>query len=847
MRKLIVTRGPQGAGKSTALRELGLGGHVLSPDTIRRTLAGPVMTPRGELVTPQEHDRRVWGMVRRILAERMARGELLAVDATHRSSGDFKMYRDLARRHRYQIACLDFSTIPFGLAKQRNRDRPEHEVVPDAALRRTFDGCRAGQVPEDVHRICWAEDGSHIHAMRAWIDDPILDGHAWRAVCTFGDLQGCWQPVEDFFQQRPMADDVLYLFVGDLCDRGLENGRLMQHMIALSAKPNVRIHWGNHETFLNDWSLGEAVDKREFSERTVPQLEAAGVTPEAVGALCARLVDYTCYQRGGLKVFVNHAGLASMPRRPAGISLEQYALGTGYYNDPVDERFSRNAPAGWVQVHGHRNPHLLPAMAAPRSINLEGHVEHGGHLRILWHDDDGLQTIEIPNARYKTLATRIQEDSLFPDERVTIPPWARDLPEVPRLPDDTLAAMRGHPLIGEKVSSVRPWISSLNFTRDAFYQREWDALNVTARGLFFNNRTGEIIARSYDKFFNLGERPETQPAALKESLAYPVVAYRKDNGYLGILGYDAEEGELRFCSKSTPDSEFAGWFEEIFDSIVPPGKRQMLTRFLRDTQSSMAFEVVDPVRDPHIIDYDAPVLVLLDVIRRAPVFESVGYDRLKRIGKRFELPVKERSVSLDSWAALQGWLKHVRAPGYHLRGDWVEGFVIEDATGFQFKIKVDYYNFWKSMRTLKDRIVSTRKSGKPLGRDVSAPRVAAFYAWASALPDEVLRQDIGALRKQFLDGAEMPEWEPPPKEEAPSPVSIGYARALDNLARAAEIKPKTADGLLRAALESDEKMAVLRSHPVRDRLVLSATPGEVQVAAAEAANMDIDAPESSEE
>lgn len=848
MRKLIVTRGPQGAGKSTALRALGLGGHILSPDTIRRTLAGPVMTAQGVLTTPQEHDRRVWGMVRRILGERMARGELLAVDATHRARGDFRMYRDLAHRYRYQIACLDFSTIPFERAQAQNRARPEHEVVPEAALRRTYDGCRAGQVPEDVRRVLWADDDSHLDQMRAWIDEPMIDGDRYRAVCVIGDLQGCLAPLRAFFAERPFSSDVLYLFVGDLCDRGLENGALMRQLVLMAGQPNVRIHWGNHEDFLNDWSHGEAVAKAEFAERTVPQLAAAGITPALAGALCARLVDYTCYQRGGVKVFVNHAGLASLPGRPAQISTVQYALGTGHYNDPVDERFSRSAPEGWVQVHGHRNPKLLPVQAAPRSYNLEGHVEHGGALRILWHDDGGLCPVEIPNPIYKTLPMRIREDSLRDDERAILPPWVTaELPPQPLLPAETLAAMRAHPLIAEKVSSQRPWISSLNFTRDAFYQREWDALNVTARGLFINNRTGEIVARSYDKFFNLGERPETQPQALKEGLQFPVVAYRKDNGYLGILGYDAEEDALLFCSKSTPDSDFAAWFEEIFDATVSAGQRELLLRYLRDTQSAMAFEVIDPVRDPHIIDYDSAQLVLLDVIRRAEGFERVGYRKLEKVGKRFGLPVKERTVSLESWPALQGWLKRVRAPGYALRGAWIEGFVLEDAAGFQCKIKLDYYNHWKAMRTLKDRILSVRKNGRPLGRDVSAPRVQAFYAWASALPDETLRQEIGALRAQFLDGAEMPEWTPPAAEPARSPEAIGYSRALDNLAEADAIKRKTADGLLRAALASDEKMAVLSHHPVRDRLVLSATPGETQQAAAEAANMDLDAPDQDEE
>jgi tRNA splicing ligase len=42
---------------------------------------------------------------------------------------------------------------------------------------------------------------------------------------------------------------------------------------------------------------------------------------------------------------------------------------------------------------------------------------------------------------------------------------------------------------------------SLNFTRDAFFDKEWNDLTVRARGLFVNTVTKEIVARSYEKFF----------------------------------------------------------------------------------------------------------------------------------------------------------------------------------------------------------------------------------------------------------------------------------------------------------------------------------------------------------
>ena len=843
MRKLVVMRGPQGGGKSTLLRSLGLDGHVLSPDTLRRSLSGPVMAPGGEITTSQEHNRQVWSRTERLAEERMARGELLVIDATHRSRRDFRGYMRLAERYRYRVACMDFSSIPLELALARNRMRPDYEIVPEAAVRRTHRSCRDGEVPEGVHRILWAPDGSHAAALQAWVAEPVLDADAYRMVCHIGDLQGCDLPLARFFDRHPFSEDVLYLFVGDLCDRGPENGEVMARMIDLIARPNVRVMWGNHEDYLNDWSHGAPVRSREFTERTVPQLQAAGITPEQAGRLCAQLDDFVWYRWREHRVFVNHAGLATLPAHPERIAREQYARGTGHYNDPVGARFSERAPAGWVQVHGHRNPRILPVRSADRCYNLEGQVEHGGQLRILLLTERGFRPVEIDNPRYKDYTVRHHEDSLRDEEAAILPEWTPALSGPPLAAPDTLAALRDHDLIQEKTASSRPWLSAFNFTRDAFFQRAWDDLNVRARGLFINNETGEIAARSYDKFFNLGERPETRPEHLATALQFPVVAYRKDNGYLGILGYDAQAEDLLFCSKTTPDSDFAAWFRDIFEAAVSEGDRELLRRYLRDTQSCMAFEVLDPVNDPHIIAYAEREVILLDVIRRHSTFQHVGYERLKRIGRRFGLEVKGRVSGFSDWRGLSTWMQHARQYDYRVGGKYVEGFVIEDSAGFQFKLKADFYNFWKGMRALKDRLLRIRTSGKALGRDISDPRVQAFHDWAIGLADEVLQQDIITLREMYLSGAAPPPEARHVPETPPDPAVVGFGRALDNLQEEAVIKRSTADGLLRAALAHNGKAALLREHPIRDRLVLSASPGETQVAAAEAVGMDIDAPE----
>ena len=64
--------------------------------------------------------------------------------------------------------------------------------------------------------------------------------------------------------------------------------------------------------------------------------------------------------------------------------------------------------------------------------------------------------------------------------------------------------------------------------------KRWDEYTRAARGIIFNKRTGECVARPFPKFFNLGEMPESQLNKIpKDPSNYEV--YDKLDGSLGIL------------------------------------------------------------------------------------------------------------------------------------------------------------------------------------------------------------------------------------------------------------------------------------------------------------------------
>ncbi len=762
MRKLVLVRGAPASGKSRFLSEtLGFEGAIVSSDAIRTLVAGVVMGPHGAMTVSQEQNARVARMMREIVGERMARGDTLAVDMVHEGVSDLNPWLELAAENGYESLVVEFGGMPLAEALRRNAARREHARVPESTVARMHASILAHPAADHAFKageptvVEWAADGSHMARVTGWLDVPHYDMSAYERVVHVGDIQGCHTVLAG--PGGPLEggprDDTLYVLVGDLLDRGIENGKVMRFVLdELVGRPNVAFVRGNHERHLELWSRGLPAVSDDFSRQTLPQILAAGVTPADAGELCARLRDVFTYHWRGQDVLVTHGGLAGVPARPWMISTSQYVSGTGHYDEPVDRRFSEGAPGNWTQVHGHRNPHGLPALAAPRSFSLEDRVEFGGNLRLAILDASGWRVEEHRNRVFTKEAPRAR------DERTT-PDWMLRGDRAPTtLPDATVGALRAHKGVRERqASAASPHVSSFGFTKNVFYERAWDDVAVKARGLFVNRHTNGVVARSYDKFFNAGEVADTAPEALGGSLEFPLRAFDKANGFLGILGYDDAAEDLFVASKSLAEGRFADMFRSILASAVPDHTRTRMARWLRDNEACMAFEVIDPVGDPHIVRYDKPGLVLLDVFHRSATGERLSFDKLRNVAKVFGLTPKEQVARLRDAAALEGFLARTSRLDYRINGRETEGFVIEDAAGFMFKQKAGSYTFWKRMRGQVDYMLRARSRDEPWSPnrvgDTADPALALeFLDWASSQTDEALGRGIIVLRERFLAG-----------------------------------------------------------------------------------------------
>jgi len=270
-----------------------------------------------------------------------------------------------------------------------------------------------------------------------------------------------------------------------------------------------------------------------------------------------------------------------------------------------------------------------------------------------------------------------------------------------------LAGLRDSPYVREKELGNN--ISSFNFTRKAFWKRHWTDMSVKARGLFIDTENMRVKARSYDKFFHLGERRETELDYIAENWKYPIAAYVKENGYLGICSWN-EDGTLFCASKSTTEGIYAERFREILESTLADKVEDFSNRLKKENLSAI-FEVIDPEYDSHIVMYSSPEVVLLDLVYNEwepgdLEFLNKSYEVLQSWGIKYNLAVKDRSLTFWNAEELKSFCKSVPSKNFTPQ---IEGFVLEDMNMNHVKLKTDYYNYWKSWRPV---IAAVRKGNE---------------------------------------------------------------------------------------------------------------------------------------
>jgi len=720
MRVLFLMRGAPGVGKSTFIKENNLEQYSLCADNVRLLIQSPVLDINGNWTISQKNDKRVWELLFTMLEDRMKRGEFTIIDATNSKTVEMNRYKKLADKYRYRKYLIDFTDVPIEVVKERNRNRNSYKIVPEEVIDTMYARFKTQKVPSGFIVIKPEEFKETINNIYS-----IRDFSNYNKIHHIGDLHGCFTVLNEYLKNG-LEDDELYIFVGDYLDRGIENADVLKLLLEIYTKENVILLTGNHEQYLYNYAHDLPGVSKEFEINTRPQLIEANFDKKDVRQLYRKFAQFAYYKYYNRIVLVTHGGLSCIPDNFVFISTEQLIKGIGDYKDmgKINESFLKNTNKNVYQIHGHRNESGSPIQINERCFNLCGKAEFGGTLRIVTLSKEGFERIEIPNTVYKQIEKR--SNSI---DGITI--------------ENLVRLLRDNKYIREKKFGN---ISSFNFTRDAFNDKIWDNITTKARGLFINTNTNKIVARSYNKFFNINEVEETKMKNLQNLLAYPLRIYVKYNGYLGIIGYDEENDDLVITSKTSLTGTFSDNFRRIFNNKIK--NKDFMKKYLKENNLSFVVEVIDPINDPHIIEYENEDIILLDAIYRDMNYKKLSYDELLFVSELFNLSIKKLAFIMYNWNDFYNWYESVTVDDYKYNNKYIEGFVIEDANEFMFKMKLAYYNNWKFMRNVKDSVAkhgAIRYTGA-----LTTKKQNMFYGWLKELPKEELELDIITLRKKFL-------------------------------------------------------------------------------------------------
>ncbi len=670
MRKLILLRGIPASGKSTFIKNNKLEKYTVSSDNIRLLYNAPKTNILGEEYITQDKNRKVWKLIFELVESRMRDGETTIVDATHLSNKTLKRYVQLANKYRYDINVVSFEE-KLEICIQRDKNRGYRRVGLEV-INKMYDSFLNQEKLSGITYLTPDEfiESTHIKPVEI---------KKYKRIAHIGDIHGCYSALKELIKE--IDEDTLYIFLGDYHDRGIENGQVLNFILENYKRENFIFLRGNHEIHLERWSNDEKSYSDDFEHYTKKQLE--GFSKVEVKNFIKTLKPYFYYKFKDKTIFCCHGGISTL-KNLYFKSEEELVKGVGKYEDSyhVDKTFDKNHKL-ITQIHGHRNIDYLPIeenFIKFKSLNLEGKVEFGKELRAVILTDKGFKSRVVNNKIFKKDKISNVKDLIF--------------------------TLSNNDYIKEK--DLGDNIFSYNFTREVFKKRIWDKETVKARGLFINKKINKIVNRAYDKFFNINEMEETTLKNLENNLVFPLRAYVKYNGYLGLVGYNEENNELVFSSKSSTNSSHAQWLKEIFyrtlaeHNICPLRVKD----YLRENNVNLVFEVCDGVNDEHIIDlHNTREIYLLDIVKREITYKALPREQVKEFAKEKGFKIKELFHTFWDFTDFKKWYEVVSKNDIDFDEGHIEGFVLEAEDGFKFKIKLPFYNRWKTLRTMQSLII----------------------------------------------------------------------------------------------------------------------------------------------
>lgn len=202
-----------------------------------------------------------------------------------------------------------------------------------------------------------------------------------------------------------------------------------------------------------------------------------------------------------------------------------------------------------------------------------------------------------------------------------------------------------------------------DYTSEAQFEAKWTEFEKLSRGLIINKKTGEIVARPFDKFFNWGEGGRISEGKIREIL-------KKEDGSLGISYWVGDE--IRVATRGSFTSEQALWASEFI-------KKYDLRELPREL--TLLFEIIYP-ENQIVVDYQGREDLILLGVRNRFTGEDYFFSRVAEIAQRFGFSLPETY----NFSSIEEMLERAKQLSHN-----EEGWVVRFEDGERYKIKGDAY------------------------------------------------------------------------------------------------------------------------------------------------------------
>src|SRR5688572_28380108 len=155
-----------------------------------------------------------------------------------------------------------------------------------------------------------------------------------------------------------------------------------------------------------------------------------------------------------------------------------------------------------------------------------------------------------------------------------------------------------------------------NYNTMAQYAENWTFFGRVSRGLIINHKTGEIVARAFDKFFNWGQANNTTASL--------VTIMEKVDGSLGVL-YRVDS-EYRIATRGSFDGRQALWATEFLQAHYD------LTGL--PNELTLLFEIVYP-DNRIVVNYGSREDLVLLAARNRFTGDYLPFADVRKIGEKY--------------------------------------------------------------------------------------------------------------------------------------------------------------------------------------------------------------------